>query len=113
MGVEADAEALTRIVENLVANALRHGNGPLSVTARPAGEKGRLAVGFANPVADPGALDPDRLFERFYQADSSRSTAGAGLGLSVAAKLAEAQGMTLSARLAGDALVVTLVMSIV
>lgn len=111
--VEADAEALTRIVENLVANALRHGNGPLSVTARPAGEKGRLAVGFANPVADPGALDPDRLFERFYQADSSRSTAGSGLGLSVAAKLAEAQGMTLVARLEGNTLVMTLVMSAV
>ena len=111
--VEADAEALMRIVENLVANALRHGRGPLSVPARPAGEKGRLAVGFANPVADPGALDPDRLFERFYQADSSRSTAGSGLGLSVAAKLAEAQGMTLSARLEGDSLVISLVMSAV
>ena len=83
------------------------------MTARPAGEKGRLAVGFANPVADPGALDPDRLFERFYQADSSRSTAGSGLGLSVAAKLAEAQGMTLVARLEGNTLVMTLVTSAV
>ena len=111
--VEADGEALSRIVENLVVNALRHGSGPLAVHVRPAGEKDLAAIEFSNPVADPSAIDADRLFERFYQADSSRATAGSGLGLSVAAKLAEAQGMTLSARLEGITLVVTLVSSIV
>ena len=104
----ADPEALRRITENLVANALRHGSGPLTVTVRPA-EKDRVAVDFANPVADPAAIDADRLFERFYQADASRATAGSGLGLSVAAKLAEAQGMALSARLDGGTLTITLV----
>lgn len=111
--VTADREALTRIVENLVVNALRHGSGPLAVRVRSAGEKcgekDGVAVEFSNPVADPSAIDADRLFERFYQADASRSTAGSGLGLSVAAKLAAAQGMDLSARLDGANLVVTLV----
>lgn len=111
--VTADREALTRIVENLVVNALRHGSGPLAVRVRSAGEKcgekDGVAVEFSNPVADPSAIDADRLFERFYQADASRSTAGSGLGLSVAAKLATAQGMDLSARLDGANLVVTLV----
>ena len=65
---------------------------------------------FSNPVPDPSAIDADRLFERFYQADASRATAGSGLGLSVAAKLAEAQGMGLSARLDGDVLTITLAM---
>ena len=103
--VTADREALTRIVENLVVNALRHGSGPLAVRVRPAGEKDLTVVEFSNPVADPSAIDADRLFERFYQADASRSTAGSGLGLSVAAKLAEAQGMTLTAHLSGPNLV--------
>ncbi|MDM8271790.1 sensor histidine kinase [Thermophilibacter provencensis] len=111
--VTADREALTRIVENLVVNALRHGLGPLAVRVRSAGEKGGekdgVVVEFSNPVADPSAIDADRLFERFYQADASRSTAGSGLGLSVAAKLATAQGMDLSACLDGANLVVTLV----
>lgn len=111
--VAADREALTRIVENLVVNALRHGSGPLAVRVRPAGEKDGEKRGvileFSNPVADPSAIDAARLFERFYQADASRSTAGSGLGLSVAAKLAAAQGMDLSARLNGEDLVVTLV----
>ena len=107
--VTANREALSRIVENLVVNALRHGSGPLAVHVHPAGErdgeKDGVAVEFSNPVADPSAIDIDRLFERFYQADASRSTAGSGLGLSVAAKLAEAQGMTLTAHLSGSTLV--------
>ncbi len=111
--VEANGEALLRIAENLVVNALRHGSGPLTVRVRPAGEKDGekdgVVVEFSNPVADPSVIDADRLFERFYQADASRSTAGSGLGLSVAAKLATAQGMDLSARLEGAELVVTLV----
>lgn len=109
VSVEANAEALARIAENLVVNALRHGSGPLSVRVRLAGEKDGVVVEFSNPVADPSAIDADRLFERFYQADASRSTVGSGLGLSVAAKLATAQGMDLSARLEGAELVVTLV----
>lgn len=110
--VEADAEALARIVENLVVNALRHGSGPLSVTVRPA-EKSRVLADFANPVAEPGSIDADRLFERFYQADASRATQGSGLGLAVAAELAAAQGMGLSARVADGTLTITLVMSTV
>ena len=106
--VEADPEALARIIENLVANALRHGSGPLAVRVRDAGG-GRVAADFSNPVADPGAIDADRLFERFYQADASRATPGSGLGLAVAAQLAAAQGIDLSARLDGDVLTVTLV----
>lgn len=109
--VMANAEALARIAENLVVNALRHGSGALRVRVRGAGEKGRVTAEFSNPVEDPGSLDADRLFERFYQADASRSTAGSGLGLSVAAKLATAQGMGLSARLEGSVLVVTLEMA--
>ncbi|MBM6775354.1 HAMP domain-containing histidine kinase [Olsenella profusa] len=107
--VLADAEALGRITENLVVNALRHGSGALAVTARADGA-GSVSVDFANPVADAGALDVDRMFERFYQADASRATEGSGLGLAVAAQLAAAQGMGLSVRLDGPTLVVTLEM---
>lgn len=102
LSVDADAEALARIFENLVANALHHGSGPLAVEQRGA------RVTFANEVPDPAALDPERLFERFYRADDARSAVGSGLGLAVSASLAAAMGMRLSARVKGSVLVVEL-----
>ena len=56
----------------------------------------------------PAALDPGRLFGRFYRADDARGAAGSGLGLAVSASLAAAMSMRLSARLEGDVLVVEL-----
>ena len=100
--VEADPEALTRIFENLVGNALRHGASAPTITQR-----GNV-VTFANEVADPGALDVERLFERFYRADASRTRPGSGLGLAVAANLANTMGMHLSAHLEGHTLSINL-----
>lgn len=97
-----DAEALVRIVENLVANALRHGSGAPEIR-----QEGR-SLTFRNAVEHPETLDATRLFERFYQADASRSGGGSGLGLATASKLAAAMGMRLSATLAGDELSITL-----
>ena len=55
-------------------------------------------------VADSGpgmkAEEAERVFERFYRADTSRSrvSGGVGLGLSIVAAVAEAHGGTVSAR---------------
>ena len=106
--IEADREALSRIVENLVTNALRYGAETLTVSQHAACNGKPAAIVFANRVADPDALDANRLFERFYQADPARGGHGTGLGLSVAAKLAEAMGMHLSAHLDGDVLAIEL-----
>ena len=104
--LEADREALTRILTNLVVNALRHGASAPSISQRT--ENGRVLLGMSNTVEDPTAIDPDRLFDRFYQADSARGAKGSGLGLSVAANLARAMGMELSAELADNTLTITL-----
>lgn len=104
--LEADREALARILTNLVVNALRHGSSAPSISQRT--ENGRVLLGISNAVEDPTAIDPDRLFDRFYQADSARGAKGSGLGLSVAANLARAMGMELSAELAGSTLTITL-----
>lgn len=100
--VEADASALARIFDNLVANALRHG------AAAPEVVQAGARVTFRNRVADPASIDAARLFERFYRADGARTGRGAGLGLSVVAALAESMGMRACARLEGDMLCVDL-----
>lgn len=98
----ADRSALTRIIENLVSNALRYG------ADAPVIEQRGDAVSFSNRVADPAAIDPDRLFDRFYQADTARGSAGSGLGLATAAKLARAMGLMISASLTEDTLSIRL-----
>ena len=97
--VQADAEALARIFRNLTANALRHG------AAAPVIEQRGGCVTFANLVADPAAIDIDRLFERFYQGGGARSSAGAGLA--IVSQLSAALGATVAASLEGGVLRVT------
>lgn len=96
--VEADSEALARMFENLVSNALRYGASAPSIAQR-----GRTLV-FSNEVLDPAVIDVDRLFERFYRADAARARGGAGLGLAVVASLAAAQDIEVEATLEGGEL---------
>ena len=55
---------------------------------------GRVALSVTDdgPGFPPGTVD--RVFERFYRADPSRSGLGSGLGLAIVRELAEAHGGT-------------------
>ena len=100
--VLADRDALARILENLVTNAVRHGSGAPRVLVQLTDQK-ETAVTVENPVASTANIDTARLFDRFYQADSARHAAGSGLGLAVSANLAHAMGMELTAHLSDAA----------
>lgn len=89
-----DADRLTRVLQNLVRNAIRH-----------VPEGGLVRVGIEQTessalvqVSDTGAgISPEDLphvFERFYRGEASRNreTGGAGLGLAMAKELVEAMG---------------------
>ncbi|MBQ6544183.1 MAG: HAMP domain-containing histidine kinase [Lachnospiraceae bacterium] len=90
--VSADRAQVSRVVGNLLTNAIRH---------NPAGTK--IAVGVRRlagmemiAVADTGVAiekDPKQLFEPFVKGDDSRSeTKGSGLGLSIAKKIVDMHG---------------------
>lgn len=91
--VFSDRKSLERIFQNLIKNALLHGDGGLSV--RLFGEGGAVQVEFANRTA--GEVDPGRLFDRFYTGDKSRSGKSTGLGLAIVKGLAEGAGATVGA----------------
>jgi signal transduction histidine kinase len=89
-------EHVERVLLNLLANALRHTPHDGSVAVLLAPDETRSAVRLC--VEDTGDGIPeddlDRAFERFWRADAARRAdgRGAGLGLSIARGLVEAQG---------------------
>jgi two-component system OmpR family sensor kinase len=92
--VFGDERRLHQVVQNLVMNALRHTPSDTGVQVRLAGVAGRAVVSVIDhgPGLDPQARD--RVFERFYRVDSSRTrdAGGSGLGLSIVAALVAAHG---------------------
>ncbi|HEY1830815.1 MAG TPA: HAMP domain-containing sensor histidine kinase [Acidimicrobiales bacterium] len=90
--VRGDAERLTQVAHNLVSNALAHtptGTEVLVKTERTS-TMGLLRVIDQGPGIDH--RDGERIFDRFYQGNRSRSGGGTGLGLSIVRAIAEALG---------------------
>lgn len=95
----ADAAAVAQVVELLLDNATRYASEgsviELSLRAVSRGQgKGVAELAVSNAVDELLEGDLDRLFDRFYRADVSRSskTGGSGVGLSVVRAIAEAHG---------------------
>lgn len=93
--IDADPDALDRIVKNLVTNAVKYSppGRPVRVRARalPAARV-EIAVEDEGPGIPPEALA--RIFEPFYRAPGTRAR-GTGLGLAVVKALVEAHGGTI------------------
>lgn len=86
-----DPTALDRMLSNLVANALRHGEPPITVTAARRDTHLRLAVEDRGPGVRREFVP--KLFDRFARSSESRSrTDGSGLGLAIAQAYARAHG---------------------
>ena len=89
--VAADPERLHQILDNLLDNVAKYApsGSPVAVVVRVAGEVVETVVSNPAGVHRP---DPERMFDRFYRADPSRSAAagGVGLGLAISRELATA-----------------------
>ncbi|MBS1121277.1 MAG: multi-sensor signal transduction histidine kinase [Deltaproteobacteria bacterium] len=91
LAVIADPKALDQILVNLIDNAVKYtrADGHVWVDARPVGTEIRIEIRDDGPgIADKHR---ERVFERFYRADPSRSreAGGTGLGLSIVKHLVE------------------------
>ncbi len=100
MPLRCDAERVHQVLANLLDNSLRHtpSGGSVRLSARPAGTDALLIVEDSGEGLAPGQLQ--RIFERFYRVDSSRSTfdgSGSGLGLTIAQAIVAGHGGTITA----------------
>lgn len=84
---------LERVVTNLIGNAVKFdpSGSPIDVSVRA----GVLVVADHGPGFDPSDLP--RVFDRFFRADSARSSPGSGLGLAIVRQIVEEHGGTVAA----------------
>jgi heavy metal sensor kinase len=100
---EGDADQLGRVLLNLLDNAIKHSEkgGTVDVAmARRGGDEPALQVSVVDAGQGIPAEAQGRVFDRFFRVDAARaraggdqsSTIGAGLGLSIARRIAELHG---------------------
>jgi signal transduction histidine kinase len=87
---------LTRVLQNLLQNAISHtpADGTVRVEARRRAGSLRLTVTDSGEGIAPGAAE--RVFDPFWRGDASRSSDGSGLGLALAKRIVESLGGEIS-----------------
>lgn len=99
-----EGNLLARVFDNLIVNAVRYSQEgkKLDITAGRFGEEAVMClVTHANPIPE---AELDRVFEKLYRLEKSRSTqtGGAGLGLSICKSIVELHGGVMLARRTHD-----------
>jgi signal transduction histidine kinase len=91
-----DPAALSRMIRNLVDNAVRHANSLIAIEVSSRNGTAKLSLSDDGPGIAPA--ERTRVFERFVRLDSdrSRSGGGAGLGLAIVAEVVAAHGGTVT-----------------
>ena len=81
MRICAHRALLSQAVSNLLDNAIKYGRRRITVRTAARGETVAISVADSGPGIP--MADRDKVLERFYRADASRSSPGSGLGLSL------------------------------
>ncbi|MCU0785886.1 MAG: ATP-binding protein [Verrucomicrobia bacterium] len=102
--VPADPELLEQALQNLATNAVKYNCERGAIRFELTRENGNVLVRVANTGPGIPAADRERIFERFYRADKSRTNHvdGVGLGLSLAREIVRAHGGELALELGED-----------
>lgn len=94
ISVEADPTLIKQVLNNLISNALKFNRPGGSVTVRLT--KKELSV--SDTGVGISKEDVARIFDRFFQAESSRSSGGLGLGLALVKRIVDLHGWSISAQ---------------
>lgn len=100
--IYADSRRMWRVMENIFNNICKYALEGTRVYIDLEKSEDRITVAFKNISRQQMNISPEELTERFIRGDSSRSTEGSGLGLSITKNLIQAQGGTFEILLDGD-----------
>lgn len=96
--IYGETQALERIFSNMIQNSIRYAKSELDVRIIESSDSGKIQLIFENDIAPEMEIDdPDRLFDRFYIQEQSRSHGGTGLGLTISKHLTEHMNGTMQA----------------
>ncbi|MBQ7235684.1 MAG: GHKL domain-containing protein [Clostridia bacterium] len=108
-----DRQSVKQIVNILLDNAIKHStdNGTVKIELKK--ENGKIILSVFNTGSDIPTENANKIFERFYRGDQSRSreSGGSGLGLSIAKSIADANKWKISASSSfGESMTITVIL---
>ena len=93
----SDDGAINRIFSNLIINMIKHGENFVKITLRQ--ENDVIITEFINKATRLTQENVDKLFDRFYTVDNSRSDKNTGLGLYITRIIVEKLGHSISSKI--------------
>ena len=99
--ISCSRKDLSRILENIIGNAIKYSEGDLSIELKKEGE-----VTFSNKASSLTPLTVSKLFDRYYTVNDAEGSTG--LGFAIARELTEKNGGSIDAKLNRDLLVIKL-----
>lgn len=100
----SDDIVISRIFSNLIGNMIKHGGSFVKIALRE--ENSLIVTEFINNVTEITEENLDKLFDRFYTVDNSRSDKNTGLGLYITKILVEKLGNCIYAKIEEKNLVI-------
>ena len=95
--INGNMQQIQRVIANLIDNAVKYSPAGSRIDTQVARRDAMVELSVRNPGPGIPEKDLHRVFDRFYRCDSSRTTPGSGLGLSLAQAIVRTHGGTLSA----------------
>jgi signal transduction histidine kinase len=90
-----DSERIAQVITNLLTNAIQYNRDHGEVRVAAQSQNSAVILTVSDTGLGIPAADLPRVFERFYRADKSRSSANHGLGLAISKAIVEAHGGTI------------------
>ena len=110
MLIRADEELLREVWVNLFDNAVKFSPEGAELNVELIRQSSSVAVAFINHGPEIPAEDQHYLFDKFWQSDTSRSTEGTGIGLSLVKRIVELHRGTIQVQSSAEETVFTVVL---
>ncbi|PKM49473.1 MAG: hypothetical protein CVV01_00875 [Firmicutes bacterium HGW-Firmicutes-6] len=93
---KGDQELMAQVIINLLTNAIHHSPvaGEIRIDLHASAKE--ITIEIADTGKGIGKEDQEKIFDRFYKADQSRSTPGTGLGLTISQRIVGLHGGTIA-----------------